>query len=371
MSSIESSSPIGSDAVSLAFRKSLDEFKGALAALQEQIPADQPPRSGDDFHRQVLQAFEASQAACREFELEIGDDADLLLAAQTMFRQETDPWFAGSWIAHRARSKPSGFAGDYEMLIKLYNEATPATGLGGYLDLCIMDLPLARAVRARLAAARQFLLTEIASRSGDVRVLDIASGPCREYRDWPNLGEQQVEVVAIDNDPIALDFVANEVVPQLGPSTRLQPHRYNALRTRSAEATIKKFGRFDIIYSVGLCDYLTDAHLVGLLSGWRDTLEDDGVMYIAFKDTEQYDKTPYQWHLDWFFYQRTLEDVLSLYEQAGFDLRSMVTTRDATHIIINFITRRTAGEISRRDAGHTSVIAPLSTTSPQDERSVR
>ncbi|HUG69931.1 MAG TPA: class I SAM-dependent methyltransferase [Pirellulaceae bacterium] len=342
------------------FTKQVGAFKQCLMELDAEIDPDAVPQRDDEYHRRTLHAFQESQDACRDFEEENGDDPDLILDAQQGFRQETDPWFARSWIAHRARTKPSGFAGDFEMLIKLYDEATPARGLGGYLDLCILELPLARAVRARLAAAREFLMREIASRKTDIRILDIACGPCREFRDWPVSGNGcRVDVVAMDNDPKALAYVEENVAKQLAKPTNLEPVRYNALRTRSASATIRNFGKFDIIYSVGLCDYLSDEHLVAMLSAWRETLQEGGVLYIAFKDTESYDKTPYQWHLDWFFFQRTRQDVLNLYEAAGFDIDRVETTRDATGIIINYVDRLPVGKFSRVD-GAQEVIKPHS-----------
>jgi hypothetical protein len=129
----------------------------------------------------------------------------------------------------------------------------------------------------------------------------------------------------------------------------LQATRYNALRTRSAETTTRKFGRFDIIYSVGLFDYLPDDLLVDILGALPKTLSEGGVVYIGFKDTERYDKTPYQWHLDWFFFQRTKEDCLRLYERAGIRSETVETTRDDTGIIMNFVSRREAPSFVRTD----------------------
>jgi extracellular factor (EF) 3-hydroxypalmitic acid methyl ester biosynthesis protein len=341
------------------FLQGVEAFKQALELLDQEIPDDQEPVKGDHYHQRVLQAFNQSQTICRQYEEKIADDETLVREIQEFFRKETDPWMRKSWIGDRARSKPSGFAGDYEMLIKLYEEKTPALGLGGYLDLCILDLPLARAVRARLAAAKAYLDGEIRRRGQSIRVLDIASGPCFEYRHWPIYsGETEVEVTAMDNDPLAIDFGNHKIAPKIQGNTKLRVVRYNALRTLNANATIEKFGRFDIIYSVGLFDYLSDKHLIGMFQGLRDSLCDDGMMYIAFKDTVQYDKTPYQWHLDWFFFQRTEADVLELYRQAGFDVDQIEMTRDATGIIINFISRHASGDIRRIDAATEGVRAP-------------
>ena len=323
------------------FAEYVEPFCHRLAELDAQIDPTKEPEPDDVFHRRVLEAFQASQEACRRFEEQNKQDPTVILDVQEGFRKRTEPWFKLSWIANRARTKPSGFPGDYDMLIKLYDEATPARGLGGYLDLCILDLPLARAVRARLAEARKVLIREIQARTTDVRVLDIACGPCREYLDWPlDEATRSVEIVALDSDPQAIAYADQQVAAQLAGSTTLRAVRYNALRTRSAKATIRKFGKFDVLYSVGLCDYLSDEHLVPMLRAWRETLSDGGLMLVAFKDTERYDKTPYQWHLDWFFFQRTVSDVLQLYRDADFDTERMTMTRDATGIIVNFVDRR-------------------------------
>lgn len=338
------------------FAVDVANFKRQLAELDSQIDPNAEPQRNDEYHDRMLKALVASQDACRRFEEQHQDAPDVILDVQEGFRKETDPWFDRSWFSHRARTKPSGFAGDYEMLLKLYEQKTPALGLGGYIDLCLVDVPLAQAVRTRLLAARAFLIEEIESRNEDVRILDIACGPCREYHDWPFSGtDRRVEIVAMDNDQNALDYVDKHVTGHLRGLDQLQTVRYNALRTRSASGNKRKFGTFDIIYSVGLCDYLSDEHLIGMLSAWRETLNPGGVLCVAFKDCERYDKTPYQWHLDWFFFQRTHEDVLSLYERAGFDMRNIETTRDETGIIMNFFTRRSPAAFHRTDGSADSV----------------
>jgi hypothetical protein len=115
--------------------------------------------------------------------------------------------------------------------------------------------------------------------------------------------------------------------------------RYNALRMKSAEATRRLFGASDVIYSIGLCDYITDDYMISILEGWRNSLADEGVLLVAFKDAPRYDKTPYQWLLDWHFFQRTEDDCRMLFQQAGFDMQELEMSRDATGVIMNFVSR--------------------------------
>lgn len=352
------------------FSQEVAEFKRELAQLDSEIDENATPQPNDDFHKRTYAALEKSVIACRKFEKEHENNPDLIKEVQTKFRDETAQWLRKSWFANRAHTKPSGFSGDYDMLVKIYERETPTKGFGAYLDMCFMDIPLANAVRGRKEMVREFLEKDIAARKGDVRILDIACGPCREFLDFPSFEGKSIEVIAMDNDPVALEYIGATVAPQLPSGTTLKPTRYNALRARNPEATKKNFGTFDIIYSVGLADYLTDEHLIGIFSGLGETLNEGGALVIAFKDTERYDETPYQWHLDWFFYQRTVEDVLNVFEQAGFNTEKMELSRDSSGIIVNYVSRKAPGCIRRIDLAETtrSLRSRPKSTSPADRK---
>ncbi len=330
------------------FARDVMAFTRALAELDSQIAPDAEARADDRF-RSLTQAIRLSLDACRRIESEMGHDRARILETQKRFQQVISPWFDRSWFMHRAKTKPRGYPGDYELLAAIYDGAPKSRGLGGYLDLYFLNTELGRAVPARLKAAKNFLIEEIARRRGDVSILNVACGPCREYEG--GIADRQrssVHVTCIDNDQQALDYVRARILTVSGiPDVHCAC--YNALRMRSAGATIRRFGRPDIIYSVGLCDYLPDKALVGMLRGWRDSLNDGGVLYVAFKDSRRYDKTPYQWHVDWYFFQRTAEQCRRLYEQAGFDPERLEMSRDETGVIINFISRLAPQRIIRVD----------------------
>ncbi|MFN6130106.1 MAG: class I SAM-dependent methyltransferase [Planctomycetota bacterium] len=351
---------LDSNADSSQFMRELDVFTRDLALIDKEIEDSGSSNIDESRYTRLSETVQASIEACRDFESRHQANKELLQQAQSVFRRATDPYFLKSWFANRARTKPTGFPGDYEMLCKIYGDSKPGIGIGIYLDRIFMDVPLACAVRGRLEMARKFLTQEIETRRGShepVRILDIASGPCREYMNWPSQ-LPAIDVVAMDSDPRAIEYVNTTVATQMPKPSRLSSIQYNAFRTRSPEATIQKFGKFDIIYSVGLCDYLTDDVLVKLLSAWHETLSDNGVLFVAFKDTIRYDQTIYQWHLDWFFYQRTVKDVLTLYEQAGFDLGNIETCRDETGVITGYFTRRDRMPNLRIDSAESGIRKP-------------
>jgi extracellular factor (EF) 3-hydroxypalmitic acid methyl ester biosynthesis protein len=273
--------------------------------------------------------------ACRQLEDQI-DEADVVNELQSEFQNAIEPWFQQSWFMDRARTKPRGCPGDYALLNSIYDGQVKSSGLGGYLDLYFLRSDLGRAVPARMESLRSFLGHEIAQSDRDLRIMNVACGPCREYfvgLDYP--ASRNVSIICIDSDEEALDHVRSRLsVSDVRADVRCV--NYNALRMRSAQKNIRNFGVQDIIYSIGLLDYVPDRFLVPIMRGLRESLVPGGTLFVAFKDMFRYDKAEYQWFVDWFFYQRTEEECRRLIVQAGFDDVSLEMTRDATGVIMNF-----------------------------------
>lgn len=325
-------------------------FTRALAELAAEVEDHKIPFSEAHLER-LTAAAERSRQACRSLESRIGDDETLLRAAQAAYRDAIAPWFDRSWLMHRAKFKPKGYPGDHAILTAIYDRLPKSPGIGGYLDLYFLNTQLGRAVPARLRAAREFLIRELERRGGDVSVLNVACGPCREYaEDFQVPRGARPRIICIDSDQEALDFAGQSVARLGSKAPDLSCVRYNALRMSSAKRNVETFGRPDIIYSIGLFDYITDRHLVPILQGLRETLAEGGALYIAFKDADRYDKTVYQWMVDWFFLQRTEGECRALFDQAGYETGRMEMTRDETGIIINFISRPGSSAIYRIDS---------------------
>ncbi|MBI1900441.1 MAG: class I SAM-dependent methyltransferase [Planctomycetia bacterium] len=340
------------------FAEDVRRFTDTLADLDRRIGPSAQPRQ-DELLKELTLALVEVLEACRNLESRLDNQTALVKEAQFRFREAIAPWFSRSWFIHRALVKPRGYAGDSDLLAAIYDGVPKSVGIGGYLDLYFFSTKLGRAVPARLAATRQFLLEELSRRSGKVSILNVASGPCREYAGgFPGAENCEIHLTCVDIDPQALEFVQQHVGPGLPPNVELTCVAYNALRMASAKANLEKFGPSDIIYSIGLCDYISDRTLVRLLEGWRESLAPGGVVFVAFKDGSRYRPTKYHWLDDWFFYQRTEADCRSLLAQAGYDVENLAMSRDATGIIMNFVSRRLATVPVRIDAnGHPSSVS--------------
>jgi hypothetical protein len=127
---------------------------------------------------------------------------------------------------------------------------------------------------------------------------------------------------------------------------------------RSARTNISRFGQADIIYSIGLLDYIPDRHLVPILQGLRGTLKPGGVAYLAFKDETGYDACEYQWFVDWHFFQRDERQCFQLLCEAGFDPGELEVYRDQTGIIMNWVAAAPTGRRFRADRSSRSLAGP-------------
>ncbi|HZZ26484.1 MAG TPA: class I SAM-dependent methyltransferase [Pirellulales bacterium] len=340
------------------FSDHVSHFTQQLQEFDRQIAPDALPHS-DQILENLTNCINNSLAVCAAFEKELeAADPLVLKDVQRRYREAIWPWFGKSWCMQRALTKPRGYPGDAMLLTAIYDGVAKSLGLGGYFDRYFLNTTLGRAVPARMWEARRFLMEELGRRRGRVDVMDVACGSCREYLGgFEPSADRETTFTCIDNDPETLEFAKSQTQAALANSGITGRFiRYNALRMVSAESNIRRFGRSDVIYSVGLCDYIPDEYLIPLLAGWRESLNPGGVVYVAFKDTKLYDKTEYQWLADWYFFQRTTDDCRQLFVSAGYDMSGVTMTRDPIGVIINFICRDKVPAIVRIDTPEEKLI---------------
>ncbi len=357
-------------AVDHFFEQEVFELTSKLAEFEHQVEPLSYPEN-NELLTELGQILSAGLAACRELDSQICDNPELLKRTQEQFRAATAPWCNQSWIINRARSKPRGFPGDYQMLLAIYDGIPIARGLGGYLDRLCLQMTLGQAVDARLSDCRMFLEDELNHRNGTVNVLDIASGPGHEFRNgFGRDFENTIHITCVDSDQGALEYIRRHASIGSPSNMHFHPVQHNALRLRSGDYITKTFGRQDIIYSVGLADYIPDKLLIPMLRGWRESLNPEGCIYVAFKDALMYDKVEYQWFMDWHFLQRDESQCSELLAQAGYDVDSLDITRDQTGVIINYLARPKVSAYHRVDHNIPQTTAPL-LTKPNTAESVR
>lgn len=180
-------------------------------------------------------------------------------------------------FTQRAAAKPRGYAGDAVMMDFIYDAAAPAgtTALGQALLGCTSRSGMGLSVQYRRVLLRS-LIDDVVATHGQGRVLSVAAGHCRELRG------SLVQSPAFDGEFVALDqdgeSCAQVAQDQAGHRVSV---RHQGVRDLLALPADGSLGRFDLVYSAGLYDYLPDALARRLTQRLLGLLRPQGRLLIA------------------------------------------------------------------------------------------
>lgn len=274
---------------------------------------------------------------CEDFERGVGYDKSVIKDAQVKFREKTNPILSKSYCINRSRTWPQGYQGDYKTLEAVYRNIPLSEGIGYYIDLYLLNAPLAEAVRNRIKELEEILREEILKRE-QPSILNVACGSCRELMGLSKeIKSSQARFICVDNDNDALAFAQSrlsytDILPQI------ELYKYNAHRMFDHESNMIEFGTQDIIYSVGYFDYLPDDFLVKMLNALYMLLNPGGKLIAAFKDANRYKAQPYHWIVDWDGFLQRNEDYFDrLLTQAGIPGGALSVTREKSGVIIFYV----------------------------------
>jgi SAM-dependent methyltransferase len=178
---------------------------------------------------------------------------------------------------HRAATKPRGYAGDAVMMDYIYTgvapEGTSAVGRGLFSATTRVSMGLSVLYRRQLLKS---LIDDTVVTFEAGRILSVASGHAREI-EGSLVGSPVFagEVVALDQDPLSCAEVARA---QASAPVRVVNE---GVRELMGGPLAEQLGRFDLIYSAGLYDYLPDALVRRLTARLLQMLRPGGRLLIA------------------------------------------------------------------------------------------
>lgn len=262
------------------------------------------------------------------------------------FRHLTSPWAYKGTVVKRALEKPRGYPGDYLLLESIYDNSSLSRGIGIASDRYFLNNSYSAAVRNRLVKVKGFLKEFIANgRSGEpFRVLNIACGSVREIRELLDeggdfFGRTKVHITCFDHDKEALGYSEKKLDGGIRNLSLEFVHGdvLNFLKENSFPAG------YDLIYSVGLADYLPDRLLKRLLIAWAHLLKPGGRLLITHKDLERSKPLAPEWFCDWGFYARTEEEMVDTFNSlqlSGFRLKMGKVEREDSQQIMFFVLQK-------------------------------
>jgi extracellular factor (EF) 3-hydroxypalmitic acid methyl ester biosynthesis protein len=278
-------------------------------------------RVRSEFSAEVVQASNEIDAA---FRLAARGERDALREYSGRFLHDLlmqSPWM------HRARHKPLGYPGDYEIMNGLYgNHFAGATLFAKGVNLAFVSTPAAAAVRTRKDQLKHEI-GDLIDEHGDqdkVRILSIAAGPAQEIYELLNERDSlpcPIEIVMFDQDKRALSYSYRRLQRLVSSKWRDQVtilHLHDSIRHLLRGAQVfSGHGAFDLVYSCGLFDYLQLPSAVSLCRSLHSLVKSGGRLYVGNMVPSCASRWVMELHLDWFLVYRERSEMLELGRMAA------------------------------------------------------
>lgn len=249
-------------------------------------------------------------------------DQHLDLLHKDYFRQHLHALFLEAPFINRAYRKPSGYAGDYEMMNMLYRDPYEGKTLfGKFLNNHIYQSPAAQAVRNRVP-----FLTEkiemivrglpLKSNASDISVASIGCGPAKELQDFLTRFDNysRCKFSLIDSDKNALQFCQDKILEiELRKKLRTKTkfiHKSVIEIVREKESFFSE--KQDLIYSVGLFDYLKTDFSKQLIRMLFENLNSNGVLVVGNFDPSCPTKNYLEYTMEWYLIYRDNSEMIEL-----------------------------------------------------------
>lgn len=260
-----------------------------------------------------------------------------------VFREIAGCWFYKSPIVKMAYDKPRGYPGDFELFELIYNNTPLAENktIGFYCDRYFLNNDYAMAARARKNRMKNVLqdLMENSNLS-TIRMLNVACGPSREIRELfssplllSEVSGKKIIFTGLDNDKDSLKF-SKSALSNLPSNVETRFLHENVLDIFRKDKYYDLIGKQDIIYILGLTEYLPDRIFKRLLRFLFQLLDDKGKLVVTYKDRDiTFPSLPPEWFCDWAFIKRGKEDLINAAKELGEDKYSLKIDREGTGTI--------------------------------------
>ena len=307
--------------------------------MEKLIDIDQMIKEGKsdtEIKALFVEAQESSIQKAYELEKALGSDVGHIKQVKQRVRALLGQFIYQSKIYRRALEKPRGYPGDYSIIETAYNNKELTEGLGKYFDWYCLGLPYTVSIRLRKDMMRDILYKYINnSAEKDLTILNLASGGCREIREMfksPISYTGKATIMCVDQDEEAIEFADQKLSEINTGNINIDLIQGNILRMEDLD--LGKENSIDMIYSIGIADYLQDKMLDKMFKDCYKLLKTDGQCIVAYKDRERNKPLSFNWYGDWNFIHRNEAEFLDLINKSmGKENISIDVIREHTGVI--------------------------------------
>jgi extracellular factor (EF) 3-hydroxypalmitic acid methyl ester biosynthesis protein len=307
------------------FNKNVAGYLSLIKSIEEELRQNKLPKQStqQNLNKATKEIVENGYSLASST-----NDRKLVNALKGGFRELIKPWMLKSLIMKRALEKPRGYPGDYQMLEYIYNGEPISKDIGYYFDKGFLGSELVRSVVNRKNLTKERIKSMVKVKHG-LKILNLASGSCREIREM--LKEEQANgffLTCLDQDEEALAFSKNALKDRVDIKF-IQDDILSVTKAENKNLLADK----DLIYSIGLIDYLPDRVLKKIIKSLFDGLKPGASLLLSHKDHGVYSPIQEEWLSDWMFVPRDEKMMIGLLNDVGITAEHLEVFRESTGII--------------------------------------
>lgn len=248
------------------------------------------------------------------------------------------PDFMPGAVMKRCYEKPLGYPGDYQIMNYVYE--WQRVGNTPYEKLLHrIGIETGACVGTRLRMTQKIIADRIAEEPGDVplNIANLGCGSAYEVYDYLKIGElpRPVNFTLIDQDHRALTHAYEHAYPEVvrhAGRAKVQCLQASFAQLLKAGALFRALPPQDVIYSLGLYDYLSARRAKALARDLYEQVKPGGKLILAnVRKGRESCEWPLEFVTDWSLIYRTEQDMLDLLE--GLDVENVTVEIDATKCI--------------------------------------
>jgi len=254
------------------------------------------------------------------------------------------PLLEAGALQHRARFKPRGYAGDYQMLHWIATDYCCDHPLGRVFDRYFQRQAAPQAVRSRTAQIAAALAAHcLQGEAAGCHVVSVGAGPASDIQQALALlsedHRRRLRVTLLDLDPEALEFARRQVQPLLAPGA-VQCVRENLYRLPRRSQPEEILATADFLACPGLFDYLDDETAVEMLRLFWQRLGAGGLLLVGNFAPHNPTRAYMEWIGNWYLTYRTAQDLERLGIQAGIPREQFSIGSEALGVDLFLIARK-------------------------------
>lgn len=217
--------------------------------------------------------------------------------------------------------KPYGYAGDFRIIDDIYLNQPTTAGFSRLWDSFFQQEAASKATRERKEDFRRLIYDFVKLRQGKpLRIMNLACGPAREIKELLEKDGKlfsETTFDCLDNSVEALDYAKH----LLNSPQNVNFMKKNAFRMALKKDINQEFPfKYDLIYSTGLFDYLSESVAVRLVSNLQKLLTKKGELLISNYREKNNNHSAYlmEWITEWNLVYRSKIEFEKVFLDAGF-----------------------------------------------------